>query len=155
MSTKPSDSKLYKYHVTNLKAIQIALDQTSRLTRPAIGSGDVKTCNSLIRLFAFLIGAWAECRLMKLIYEPNSFDKADRKKIQSKKARIDQWHLAVELAFRKQYEVPKAKLSEHTLSFTAFARFRAIEDILDADLRQIVEVRNKLAHGQWIYPLNI
>jgi hypothetical protein len=27
-------------------------------------------------------------------------------------------------------------------------------DMLEKDLRSIIEVRNKLAHGQWIYPLN-
>jgi hypothetical protein len=34
------------------------------------------------------------------------------------------------------------------------ARRDALHDVLDKELRIIIEIRNKLAHGQWVYPLN-
>jgi hypothetical protein len=67
---------------------------------------------------------------------------------------LENWQKAVETAFRKQYKVPSAQLTESTLPFTAFARYSVVSDILDKDLRSVIEIRNKLAHGQWIYPLN-
>lgn len=29
-----------------------------------------------------------------------------------------------------------------------------MQDVLSNELRIIIEIRNKLAHGQWVYPLN-
>lgn len=34
------------------------------------------------------------------------------------------------------------------------ARRDALRDALEDDLRVVIEIRNKLAHGQWIYPFN-
>lgn len=37
---------------------------------------------------------------------------------------------------------------------SADSRYSTISDMLENDLRPIIELRNKLAHGQWVYPLN-
>lgn len=57
--------------------------------------------------------------------------------------------------FRKHHNVPKAALNSKTLGSVArSARRDALHDVLDKELRIIVEIRNKLVHGQWVYPLN-
>jgi len=154
MTNSPDIKKLYKYHVANLRSIQTAIKSIALSTRRAIAEEKQQSTDSFVRLYAFLLGAWAETRLNKLLFEPISFQEAERQLILSKSTQLEKWQIAVELAFRKQYTIPFAELTEATLPFTAFARYSVILDILDKDLRSAIEIRNKLAHGQWIYPLN-
>ena len=65
-----NQSKIYKYHVNNLKEIELGINHIKRLIRAEIASKDPQnSVKSLLRLYAFLIGAWAETRLKKLINE--------------------------------------------------------------------------------------
>jgi len=147
-------SRLFKYHVANIRSIEIAIKNTAVSARRAIAEEKQQARDSFVRLYAFLLGAWAETRLKKLLYEPKGFQEAERHAILSQLTKLESWQKAVEVAFRKQYNVPSAALTEHTLPFTAFAYYSVISAILDKDLRSVIEIRNKLAHGQWIYPLN-
>ena len=60
----------------------------------------------------------------------------------------------MEIAFRKHYGVAHAPLSGDTLAHSVYARYASIMDLLDNDLQAVIHLRNKLAHGQWEYPLN-
>jgi hypothetical protein len=148
-------TKIYRYHVANLREIELALGHTERLARGAIASRDPqKSLRSLLRLYAFLIGAWAECRLRKLLHEPSGFQVADRNQVINKPMQLEQWQTTVDVAFRKHHGIPKARLVPQVLGVSHAARREALHDVLDKELRNIIEIRNKLAHGQWVYPLN-
>lgn len=153
MSRNPS--KLYSYHVANLRELELALSHTARLARSAIASRDPqRSLRSLLRLYAFLVGAWAECRLRKLLHEEFGFDDADRESIFADATQLGQWQSTVDLAFRKHHKITKAPLDERSLGVAHAARRAALHDVLNNELRIIIEIRNKLAHGQWVYPLN-
>lgn len=79
---------------------------------------------------------------------------ANRLQIEAEKTQHDQWAKAVETAFRKHYKLRRARLDQINLGVTKAAYYAALKEVLDDELRIIIEVRNKLAHGQWIYPLN-
>lgn len=150
---KPPD-ELYRFHVANLQAIDTAIKRVTLSLRVAVSSGDKKTICAFVRLYALLLGAWAECRLCKLVYEPNGFNEQERTFIRLGSTQLEQWHTAVEIAFRKYYNVPKAPLSDKSLAHSTYSQYVTILDMLEKDLRPIIELRNKLAHGQWVYPLN-
>lgn len=154
MTIYPAGSKLYNYHVTNLRSIEIAIKNTSISSRRAIAEENSQAIDSFVRLYAFLLGAWSETRLKKLLFEPAGFQEAERKLVLAQSTQLENWQKAIEIAFRKQYNVPFAALTQSTLPFTAFARYSVIHDVLEKDLRAVIEIRNKLAHGQWVYPLN-
>lgn len=148
-------SKLYSQHVANLRELEAALGSVARLARSAIASVDPeRSLRTLLRLYSFLIGAWAECRLLKLLHEEFGFSEAERSAILASGTQLDQWESTVATAFRKHFGVPKAKLSATSLGATPSARRDLLLAILRDDLRIIIEIRNKLAHGQWIYPFN-
>ncbi|MGD0753184.1 MAG: hypothetical protein ABSA23_17485 [Anaerolineales bacterium] len=149
-----SPKKLYQFHVANLQEIDCAMDKTARSLRIAISQNDEITVSAFMRLYALLLGAWAECRLRKLMYEPQGFDDIERSTIRVESSQLNQWQKAVEIAFRRQYKLPRAVLSANVLSHSAYSRYKTLSDILANDLGAIIELRNKLAHGQWIYPLN-
>jgi hypothetical protein len=147
-------SKLYEFHVANLQEIDRAMDRIARSLRIAISISDEITVSTFMRLYALLLGAWAECRLRKLIYEPHGFDDNDRNIICRECTQLLRWQKTVEIAFRRQYRIPRAVLSENVLRHSDFSRYITLNNMLVNDLGSIIELRNKLAHGQWVYPLN-
>ena len=148
-------SKLYKQHVANLRELELAISHIGRLARIAIASKDPQqSLRSLLRLYAFLVGAWAETRLCKLFHEEYGFTETERSLISSKSTQLEQWQETVDLAFRKHHQITKAPLDERSLGVSHAARRAALLDVLTHELKIIIEIRNKLAHGQWVYPLN-
>lgn len=153
MSRNPS--KIYIQHVANLREIELAISHTGRLARAEIASKDPQqSLRSLLRLYSFLVGAWAETRLRKLLHEEFGFSAAEREKIQKKSSQLEQWRETVDLAFRKHHSIKKAPLDERSLGVAHAARRAALQDVLSNELKILIEIRNKLAHGQWIYPFN-
>ncbi|MDP8256271.1 MAG: hypothetical protein P9M14_11020 [Candidatus Alcyoniella australis] len=149
-----SKEKIYKFHVKNLRSVESGMLQVARSIRKAISKDEKTIVDSFTRLFALLLGVWSECRLCKLTFEPNAFNDIDIELIYDQPTQIDKWQKAIELAFRKHYKVPRAALSDTTLPHSVFARYTTLIGLLENDLKPIIELRNKLAHGQWIYPLN-
>ena len=148
-------SKIYKQHVVNLRELELAISHASRMARSEIASKDPQqSLRSLLRLYAFLVGAWAETRLRKLLHEEVGFSEAERKKIISQSSQLEQWQETVNIAFRKHHNITKAPLDERSLGVAHAARRAALLDVLLNDLKIIIEIRNKLAHGQWVYPFN-
>ncbi|WP_244666073.1 hypothetical protein [Rhizobium ruizarguesonis] len=153
LAYKPS--KLYKAHVANLRELDIAISVVRRQARAAIARKDPeKSLDAQVRLLAFLTGAWAETRLNKLLHEEFGFSAAERDKILEEDTQIERWKKAVDVAFRKNIGKPKAKLGRATLGVAGSARRDVIHEIIESDLRIIIEIRNKLAHGQWHFPLS-
>lgn len=146
-------TKIYRQHVANLRELEAALGNVGRLARAAIAVGDPnRSLRTLLRLFSFLVGAWAECRLRKLLHEEFGFSETERATILARDTQLDQWEATVNAAFRKHHGITNAELSARTLGVTPAARREAILSVLHQDLRIVIEIRNKLAHGQWIYP---
>jgi hypothetical protein len=146
---------MYSHHVANLRELERALVQTARLAKREIAGGDAQQClRALLRLYAFLLGAWAECRLQKLLHEQYGFSDDERSLVLSAETQLAQWQQAVDLAFRKHHKVPKAELNARVIGVSHAARRDALHRALSNDLRIIIEIRNRLAHGQWVYPFN-
>jgi hypothetical protein len=144
---------LYKAHVKNLRAVGTALERMFRELNSSLSRSDDTTSDALLKTTMLLLGAWAEDRLRKMLYETNGFDAAERQHITAPRSQIDIWKVALERGFRKRYKIPLADLLQ-TLPLTPRARYAALLNVIDVDLRPIIEVRNKLAHGQWVRPLN-
>jgi hypothetical protein len=153
VSTKfTSIEKLYRYHSENLRAVDQGLEDVLSSGRAVIARGREAAVPTYVRLFAFLMGAWSECRLLKLLYEPNAFTIEERAVILRCTA-LARWHKLVEVAFRKHYRIPSARLRPPALPVSAHARLSFMLDLFDRDLQSVIVLRNKLAHGQWVYPL--
>lgn len=145
--------KLYRFHVENLRAISDGRDHVLAGGRTAIALGNHAAVTTHVRLLAFLLGAWSECRLLKLLYEPHTFSEIQRAHVLSQTA-LDRWHSVIESAFRKHYGIPNKPLQPPALPSTAHFRYKLLSAVIDDDLQSVITMRNKLAHGQWKYPLN-
>ena len=150
-----NSTAIYKYYVANLRELDLAISHTGRMARSEIASKDPQqSLRSLLRLYSFLVGAWAETRLKKLLHEESGFNELERSTILSEKSQLEQWEKTIDLAFRKQYKIAKAPLDKYSLGITNAAKFDALNDVIFNELKIIIEIRNKLAHGQWVYPFN-
>ena len=131
----------------------MGMDRIQLAIRRAISTSDQPTTASFVPLFALLIGAWAECRLKKVLYEPSGFEAAARTAIFSVRSQYDRWTAALGAAFRKRFGVATAALNKNSMPFTAAARYDEARELLETELRPIIELRNRFAHGQWKYLL--
>src|ERR1035437_9874205 len=100
--------KLYRFHVNHLRSVDNALDRVARSARDAVARSERTGIDTFVRLYALLLGAWAECRLAKLLFEPNAFTADDQKLVLISNTHLDRWHKLIEVAFRKHYNIPKA-----------------------------------------------
>lgn len=146
---------MYMHHVDNLRELERAIGQTARLAKAEIAGRDPQqSLRSLLRLYSFLLGAWAECRLRKLLHEQYGFDDAERTHILAADTQLKQWERTVDCAFRKHHGIPRAELNSRVLGVSHAARREALHSVLSGELKIVIEIRNKLAHGQWVYPFN-
>jgi len=143
---------IYRFHVQNLRLLDTALVQIKRTTHEAISGSNPPLLESFTRLFALTLGAWAETRLQKVLLEQNGFSDNQRALVNAENKQFDKWKRTVELAVRHHYNIPTGPLNQLTFSHSIYSKFNSIKTILENDLRPVIEIRNKLAHGQWIYP---
>lgn len=149
-----SDADLYKAHVQNLRSVEDGLAHIERDLNRAIANDDARLTETLKKLHLLLAGAWAECRLKKLLYEPNGLSAEARGNITAQRTQSDRWKTALELGFRKRYSVRKAAITELSVGGTASFRYNALQSLITNELNPLIELRNTLAHGQWARPLN-
>lgn len=153
---------LYAYHVANTRRINVALKKVILNIRDAISKDDKIIIDAFLPLYMLLLAAWAECRLKKILYESNGFSDVERERVtlkplpsgrKNKRTQYEQWQEIIDASFEKHYCILTADFST-LLSTEDFHKYNTLKILLETELRPIIEIRNKLAHGQWEYPLN-
>lgn len=150
-----TQAQLYKYHCANRGRIESAIKRISLNLRRAVASEDRHTIKAFLPLYGLLIGASAEASLQKILCEPTPFTIGRREHVLESSTHLERWKRLVDAAFRTHFGLnEKTPLDKNTIPLQEFAIYTELVDLLDHELRIIIEIRNKLAHGQWEYPLN-
>lgn len=136
-----------------MSEIACAIDTVESHCRLLIRNKNEVQLAQFVRMLALLLGIFAEVRLDKLLSDNHGLADSQLSQIKESSSTFDTWKKSVELGFRKAYVIPKADLNRQ-LMLSQRSKFQAINKILDKNLRNIIELRNKLAHGQWVYTLN-
>jgi hypothetical protein len=142
-------AKAHKYHNVNLQAIGSTLTQVALSAKLAIRQRRHKELSFHNKLYCLLLGAWAEVRLQKLLNDTGGFSKTDLKIINAEDKQFSKWRKCIEIAFQHKYQCALDKLPK-----TASMRFDLIVKYMNDHLEPIIRIRNRLAHGQWIYVFN-
>ena len=148
--TSLTREKRYDFHAANLRATGHALEQIERLGKDALRRADEAATLTATRLYALLLAASLEVRLLKLLYEAR-VSETDRSKILAKGSQRDRWAEALDSGFRRVYGIAPPRALDTSLDETPRHRRSVLIDVLDADLRPLIELSNTLAHGQWQY----
>jgi hypothetical protein len=149
----PPTETIYRFHVANLREVEQGFEQIGRGLRRALGDGDEAAVSALTKTYALTLAVKVECRLAKLIHEPNVAD-VDREALLAVTNQVERWQNAVELGLRNHWATRGGELNELSLGHDIHARYQTLRAAIGEDLRPLIELRNKLAHGQWIYPLD-
>ena len=143
----------YKAHVLNLRELENALIHFNRQLNYAVASNNPVAEKAFMKIYLLIIGAWAEVRLLKVLFERNSFDNDKINQIMEERTLFLKWKKAVYLGFCKKYNV-RGELTEGKIGFDAFSKYEKIQKLLDEDLEPLIAIRNNLAHGQWARTFN-
>lgn len=150
---KNGNFDIYSAYVDNLNYIEYSLSDTFKQLKLKIkeNKDNDKEFHSNTKLLILLIGIWSEARLMKLISERNIFNKREIQLIESEKIKTNQWKLVIELSFRKHYKIYFGdELTKDNLKPDIYQKYVNIIEYVEIYITSIIEVRNKLAHGQWV-----
>lgn len=115
---------------------------------------------SLNNIFSkLLLGLWVsllEIEFNLLITENEHFTKSFLKEISiSRKTLTQKWKALLDYYFKKIYFKKQDRaLTISNLGHTAFHRYETLKNIIQKDLALFVELRNRVAHGQWAVAFN-
>lgn len=145
----------------NLKEIKASLTQLERLHKEQIrASGDWKNPErtsapvaTIRRLHLLTVGIMAEATLRKLIVDPTGFNDAERSIIWGKTRQSDRWLSAIELSYRRHFNVPIHIGLDTALVVETATQLLETKSLVTGSLNPVIEDRNRIAHGQWTWQL--
>jgi len=145
---------MYEAASQNYREVEKALTQLERSITSALRRNDESSVEALARLQLLLTSVKAEARLTKIAYTPKGFALSERAAVLAEKGSLERWKMAVDTAFRRHYRVPAASSLSSTLDHDTLAKHSTIHSLMANELKLAISLRNKLAHGQWIFPFN-
>lgn len=145
-------ANLFAMHSENLRAVGDVFDRVLALSRDAIRSRDETAERDLTLSAALLLGMKLEVRLAKLLREPGGFTTEECNQILGQRRQGDRWARAIDMGFRRRHNT--WYLDEGSIGVDAVRRLQLMQSAFAEHLEPVIGMRNTLAHGQWIYPLN-
>lgn len=142
----------YKQHSKNLWMIKKAIKSIQMILRDYISRDEELNIYVFTKILSHLVDSWAEVRVLKLIYEKGGFNESERNRIIRCSSPKERWEMALTIAFCKAYKIPNAeKINSVTTPITPRTRYQELLKLLDNDLLESNQLRNRIAHGQWKY----
>ena len=141
---------MYKYHCENLRRVEFGIQQVQRDLRLHIARQNSTAEVAYTRMLSYLVVCWTEASLIKLLNEPGLFKPKEVEAILKKRTLESRWKSCLETAARKRFRIPKKPIIS-SLPFTHRAYYKELVRIISEELLPSIEVRNRVAHGQWQY----
>lgn len=149
----PSSEEFTK-HAQNLAELKRTRTQLERLHKDAIRRNSAQEIAALAQVQYMLLGVEIEATLRKIVTDPTGLSPTHQNVIWGEKSKADQWLKLLIVAFERHYNRGvNANWTVDSLTPTDRARYDAVRELVDKKLRPIIERRNKLAHGQWLWHL--
>jgi hypothetical protein len=102
-----------------------------------------------------MVGMLAEAYLRKIVSDPDGFNAKEKKLLSQERSQLERWKRVVEFSFRRHYSVPiHLEITETTTGIGIPSQYANIQALLQDDLSEVVQDRNKIAHAQWAWILN-
>lgn len=145
---------MYEAASLNHREVEKALTQLERSVTSAIRRNDDPAVRALARLQLLTASVKAEARLLKIAYMPDGLRPGERRAVLDEADALQRWKAIVDTAFRRHYRVPRGQTFAESLDHDTLAKHATLHELIEDELRPLILLRNKLAHGQWIYPFN-
>ena len=106
------------------------------------------------KILSHLINSWAEIRILKIVYEKHAYTNPEKDRILAAGNARDRWVTALKIAFSKAYKIPEKNIDDISTPFTDRIRYTMLLKLINEDLLNSIQLRNRIAHGQWVYAFN-
>src|ERR1039458_8492551 len=137
-------------HAKNRSKLSSAITHLEIALNTAIRGNHKEQEHALVRVVAILRIAWMESSFSCILHSQNVLSDKQVIFIRSYPSEIMKWHGLCEFLFRLQYLGGKQKqLNRVNLGVATFTRYTLLRETLDKHIVRFIEIRNKLAHGQW------
>jgi len=102
--------------------------------------------NSKTKIIALLYCALSEAQFLQIVYTPKGFTASEIGQIKGKRSIAESWVTMIDLAMNK--------VGNWNSNIDLRTRRNRIQTIIKTYIKEPQEIRNKIAHGQWIHALN-
>ena len=127
----------------NLHALIATKKKINSQINVCLRKDDSKALRVYTNVYLLVYNAWTEASLVHLVHTPFGFNIDEKEKILKDRDVLNKWKKCVDTAFVKfrkgGADIPNKK--------------KKIFKLLSSYLKDQAVVRNKIAHGQWEYPL--
>lgn len=138
--------EIYRAYVSNVKELEKHRTIIVLLANRAIKENKEAELGTLTKVYALLYSAYVEDSFLKLIHTPKALTENEIMYIQRGHNLEEKWKKCVELAFMK--------LNNRANSGEVANKKKTLNRILDKYIIAPSQMRNKIAHGQWMVCLN-
>lgn len=143
-SVRTKQQQFHSDFSKNTTALEAARKKVNSQINDALRRDDDLSLKIYTNLYLLIYSAWTDSSLVKLVHTPFGFTEDEKKLIFKDKNVLNKWKKCINTAFaklrEKGSEIPNKKKKIHKL--------------LDDYLKSQANIRNKIAHGQWEYPLH-
>lgn len=142
-------------HKQNRQHVRTTITRLECALNLAIRRGEIHSANIQVRCLTILWIAYLEVSLCCILHSANQLTYSERRAIAAKRTLVDKWRSLLDSCFRKYYMSSKQKaFTKLSLGTSHFHRFSELKTLLEDDIAPLIEVRNRLAHGQWHIAFN-
>ncbi len=153
-------SEIYEYWKKNKRQINMTITLLNRFHIRALRKetrlSEVSLDNIYSKLVLILWTSLAEVEFNILVTEDGYFTEAFLQNIDiSRKSEIEKWLALIDYFFKDKYfRNQERELNIVNLGDMNYHRYETLTKIVTEDLRPFIELRNRLAHGQWAVAFN-
>jgi hypothetical protein len=147
----------YKNNRAQIKSVIKHLNTFhNRALRKQSKLNELKLDNIFAKLLLPLWVSILEIEFNILLYANYTFTKGFLYSINvSSVTEYDKWIALTDFFFKKQYlKSHKREITKTSIGDTNYHRYMTIIEIIQNDLKPFIELRNRIAHGQWAVALN-
>jgi hypothetical protein len=166
---------LFQPQTKNVQYLRKVIKQLNRDINESIKKSDKFKEDMRVKLLALTYSAWSEAQFIQIIYTPNTFTIYEINSMLKIKGIFDRWKKLIKYSFEKierynfsEKEKSIQELKDNNLTSKIGILCQKYEENrlliqekneeLTIYLQKYIEepsrIRNKIAHGQWIYPLD-
>lgn len=147
--------ELLKVHSANRRQVRKAITQLDRALNDALMRENSELARVHVRCLFILWVSWLESHMNVLLHSANKIRYDERRAIVGAGTEAQRWASMIDILFRKHYLNGKqGALSKVAIGATPYYRYTDLSSILTDDIEPFIEIRNRLAHGQWHAALN-
>ncbi|UNU29927.1 hypothetical protein [Aeromonas hydrophila] len=147
MSTTPTNRSVFSIQTENVRELEKAWEQGNRLINESLRLNNDSAVTIQTKLMALLFSAYTEATFSKLIHTPGALTQLEIQKLKDKfkSNSYTGWVTCLKLV------VGKITSRDQTYKSEVISKVMVL---LEKYIKEPSEVRNRMAHGQWVIALN-